>query len=404
MRKGFTLVEIIVVITIFSIVSVVTLNAFLTAFKSEQRSNIENAVLQDARYIMETISSEIQNGTIDYEEYFNQCVIGKSCPNVDFKDGGASDYGTNYGYYNWQFYFGGYQDDTTTSNTDGFGTICQSSDGTEYDNPNPLCVTGALSFSEDYNVGQNPSFSRDAGGNAQVGDATIIENGSALCVNGNYQLFVDNGTNIQTKSSNVECSDVDTSTLSFLTMNELYLINEDGNKKTILAREQIGSGADSDYALSKIELDKTDQLTSNSSGLELSYPIYGFKCAADYICTGKDSPIDANGLSPSQTEVTVLRNDPYSVEKGENFFADFVPISPLRVNVKSLKFIISPIEDPYLSYAEPDQDKRQPMVTILIEIEPSKSLKLPFFSPNFSLKLQTTVSAGVTSAIPLSED
>jgi hypothetical protein len=130
--------------------------------------------------------------------------------------------------------------------------------------------------------------------------------------------------------------------------------------------------------------------------------VYGFTCLTGYICNS-NSLFDTVGLSEPtiHTTDTFNRDDFYTYTAAKNIYDDFVPISPLRVNIKTLKFIVSPIEDPYKAYSEPGTERIQPKVTIILEIEPSKRFKLPFFSPNFNLKLQTTVTAGVTTEVPL---
>ena len=80
-KKGFTVLEVLITVSIFSILAIITVSAYLSSFKSEQRAKVENQVIQDARYILNTLSKEISTNYIDYEEYFNQCVIQGTCPN-----------------------------------------------------------------------------------------------------------------------------------------------------------------------------------------------------------------------------------------------------------------------------------------------------------------------------------
>jgi prepilin-type N-terminal cleavage/methylation domain-containing protein len=409
-REAFTLIEVLIVMFIFSIVSLVAITAFLTMFRVGQRATIENAIIEDARYIMDSIITEINNGSIDYEEYFSQCVMSDTCPKpgletFDFS-GDYEDYGQNQGMYAWQFKYGGKQSsDGPTALDDGYGGICQTAillgDGRFKDYPHEDCITGPLTFSDDTDTGQNPNYNWI--------DKTYIES-NALCSNdsGNagYKTFENTSTppGTETKESFNKCDEGGSTNdfyknLASYMVDEIYLINAEGNQKTILIREAINSR--NDYALSKIEMIKNDEPElelddGDPKHEERSLPLFKFTCAEGYACS------ESSGTIPK-------RND-FLYEDGENIFLDAVPISPLKVNVKNLQFIIFPLEDPHRAFAEVRHDfgsdqeptvQIQPQVTILLEVEPSDQFRLPFISNNFNLKLQTTVSAGVVGEIPI---
>ena len=78
----------------------------------------------------------------------------------------------------------------------------------------------------------------------------------------------------------------------------------------------------------------------------------------------------------------------------------FVPISPSRSNISSLKFLIAPLEDPRKAFAETTPDiQQQPHVTILLTIEPSV-LALQNFSGDIpSITLQTTITSRVYNEV-----
>jgi prepilin-type N-terminal cleavage/methylation domain-containing protein len=402
-KKGFTLVEVIVVLTIFGIVGLVSVTTFLTAFRMGQRTAIQNSLLDDARYIMNTIAAEIQAGTIDYEEYFNQCVIAQTCPYKEpDPDADLSEYGNNHGYYAWQFKFGGYQTaEESRTNLDGFGNMCQDQFRQEWDYPhidevNPLpspdsttCITGPLSFSDDIDMGQNP----------HNGDGSIVDGSeaSAFCKEV-YQGFTDiPGNTINTIPSN-DCRNDYQEYLNTYAVNELYLINEAGDKKTILLAESIN---ESDKVLSKVEMIKAIQAEDDIR----SYPLAAFTCDQSYNCTAKSKAFEEDDSFRYDTLLAVPdRLDSYD-ENYDNIYDNFVPISPLRVNVKNLRFIVSPIEDPRRAFGETDPNiQMQPQVTILMELEPSSAFKFPFISDNFNLKLQSTVTAGVLKEVPIISD
>lgn len=380
-RKGFTLLEVIIVLGIFSIVSVISLDAYFSSFQSQQRSNLQNKAIQDARFILGTIIEEVSNSQIDYEEYFNQCVILGSCPIEsileDVEDLDEKFYGVNHGYYSWQFFNSGVQSETDLTRRDGFGSLCQGAGTTIYRIPNDGCLSSSLSFSEDSNTGVNP--------NTPSLDITEVDNrkddASSICsdfsINGFGTIL---GDNIITFPSQLDCS-----LISSNLFNELYLLNESGNK-VILGKKLIG---DSNYALAKIELEPVEIEIIDSE-----YPITGYQCLAKYICTKTISNITTTDeISAIETELKTADRSNLYTDTESNIYSNFVPISPLSVNVKNLQFFINPIEDPYKAYRE--TGLTHPTVTIILELEPSTKFKLPFFSPNFNLKLQTSVATAI---------
>jgi prepilin-type N-terminal cleavage/methylation domain-containing protein len=387
MRKGYSLLELLVAISIFGIVSTITTNAYITSFKAEQRSQLQNSIMLDAKYIMDLLTEEIQTGSIDYEEYFNQCVINGTCPQDDLLENIPDDivdqetkiFGNNFGIYDWQFFYSGTT--TPTSNDiDGYGDRCQQDTGggaTIYLRiPDVDCDTGALPFAEDAPTGVNPqTFVEDP--NEQSLIDSRKESASAFCAT-TYQNF--DGTD---GVSNKTCP-AGALSLDNFTFNELYLINKDQNKKTIIGREQI---TDSDYAVSLIRLtEKEDPGSENNV-----YPIKIFECESGYECTNTtNNGTFIDGVPDNYQLNTPNRFDFYNYLNGKNIFKDFVPISPLKVNVKRLSFLIAPLDNPSLAYRESIQI--YPQVTIILEVEPSNTFRLPFFSKNFNLKLQKTVS------------
>lgn len=399
MKKGFTLIEVLIVLSIFSVVSLVAVDTFLTTFRISQRTNIENTIIDDARYILANLSREIQTNTIDFEEYFSQCVIQGWCPTEDLSNKTSpGSFGMNYGYYNWQFFYGGAA--KPDGETHGYGSRCQVDADTYDEFPNPDCATGSLAFSEDSNTGVNPNAIKNEG---------LYDAANAFCVTdgqGLFQRFTFTpgvGIDVDSPNSPKNCG---TSTGAFdyedpssYVVTELYLINESGTQKTIIGREQIEAN---DYVVSKVKLDKGPQATSDATDPETNLPLFAFTCAENYVCTWIRDEIDELGLGHNADESfsVVDRTDFYNVS--DDIFSDFVPISPLRVNIKSLKFIVSPAEDPYRAFAEDDPIiLSQPQVTILLELEPSESLRLPFISDQFSLKFQTTVTSNVISPVPI---
>ena len=92
-KKGFTLVEVIIASSIFSIVSLIGVTVFINVTRIQKKLELENAIYEDGRFMMERMAREIRKNTIDYEEYYHQSALN---------DGG--DYGKLNGCYAQQFY------------------------------------------------------------------------------------------------------------------------------------------------------------------------------------------------------------------------------------------------------------------------------------------------------------
>jgi prepilin-type N-terminal cleavage/methylation domain-containing protein len=380
-KKGFTLLEVIIVLGIFSMVSIVSVDTYINGFRTEQRASLQNKVMQDARLILNLISQEISQSQIDYDEYFNQCVILGACPIENFETGELDEdenlfYGQNHGYYSWQFYHGGYTSEDETAE-DGFGSLCEITPDARVRLPDDNCSI-PLGFSEDSNTGVNPA-------NNDLTDTSGVNQASAFCANNNFKLFGTNENLIEEvlrHSSQQTCSGPLPRVFS-----ELYLLNSSSNRKIILGRGQLGDAEGvSNYAVKRIELEPIDIETDENT----NYPVTIYGCASEYSCTGRtDEVVTTDDGVVLEEEVNVLpRNALYT--ETTNIYHNLVPISPLSVNVVDLRFIITPEEDPYRAYREVGLG--HPKVTIILEVEPSTRFRMPFFSDRFNLKLQTTVA------------
>lgn len=83
--NGFTLLEMVVAVSIFSIAVLVLMQIFLATAKSQQKSSAILRVQAEARYAMEVISRQIRSGYLDYDYYAGPLVL------VDSDSNGISD-------------------------------------------------------------------------------------------------------------------------------------------------------------------------------------------------------------------------------------------------------------------------------------------------------------------------
>lgn len=68
-KKGFTLVEMLVVLAVFSVVTVVIVDIFMMASRAQKRTLVVQRIQADARYSMEAMAREIKMDMIDYDFY-----------------------------------------------------------------------------------------------------------------------------------------------------------------------------------------------------------------------------------------------------------------------------------------------------------------------------------------------
>ena len=373
-KKGISLVEVLIAVSLFAIVSVIATTSLFDIVKNEKRSSLKNALYSDLRAIMQTLTYEIQNGTIDYEEYYNYNVIQKQgSPGAS----GEAYYGLYYGVYGSRFYDPGRSlGGGATSNPHDLGVECS------YPKPLPAgeeCEV-VYTLSLDLNSGQHPYTG--------LADASA----DAFCDDGWVPGCLHSGETDQ-----------------------LFLIDNTGTKKTILARKKITGN---DYAIGMVKMEGRDL---DQNGL-----VDTFSCMEGYKCFGgadnRDelaavlfdgySDLLVSLLGAVSIEYIIADSDfPISVpQKGDldNAFlgtdgaidpnSQFMPITPLRSNIKNLKFIVTPLEDPYKAYSEVDMQKH-PSVTILLTIDLSEEAKKDFPGDFEPLTVQTTVSAGVIGKI-----
>lgn len=360
-KKGFTLIEVLIATSIFTMAAVMASTILVNVVQLEKKGSIQNAVYQDLRILMQQLSNEVQNGTIDYEEYYNMKVIqgNEALDSTKF-------YGINYGVYSSRFYDPGKRiDKEDATNPKDLGVQCS------YPDPLPDGEDCEIYFtnSNDLNTGQNPyNDNNQAAANAFC-DAAL----------------------------NVACN------ANFNTVDELYLIDHTGTKKTIIGLKTMNALNEKSLAIVRMEGRDFDQ-----NGI-----VDIFSCTEEFSCfveeqvqkiyneikysfiqekgvnVGQDY-LKQNNVSLPQKSDLAKQFDPKSTQ--------FIPISPKSINIKNLTFIINPVENPYLAYAEKSV-QTHPSVTILITFNLADEVAKSYPGTFPDLTLQTTVAAGVVGKI-----
>jgi len=364
-KKGITLVETLISIALFGTLAVISTGIMMDVINLEKKSSIYDVLYEDSRILLQQITNEIQGGAIDYEEYYNQKVIGSKY------------YGVNYGAYASRFFDPGKSiTDPNTQNPDNLGIECS------YPKPAPANLEDCEIFytlSSDLSTGQNP-FQCKIGGLDSNPAAS-----NALC-----DSPFDNKC---AGTSNV--------------VDELYLIDNTGTKKTIIARKKTVS--DSDYGIAIVRM--------NGFDLDQNGIVDTFSCGNEFNCFGKkdseknDLATDLKpafyGADSAERKAFIQNNNitvPLKADLSTTYLSafstsSFVPLTPLKATITDLKFIINPIEDPYRAFAETSV-QQHPTVTIIMTIDLSSTQKAKFSGSFTPITIESTISAGMIGQVP----
>lgn len=344
-KRAYTLVEILIAVSLFATVGMISITIFINITRIQTQLALENAIYEDARFMMERISRSIRNNAIDYEEYFNKSI---STANL---------YGELFGCYAAQFYNPGTtKPGNLTINPGDLGAHCN--DTTFYTGQS--CVVYKPSI--DLNTGKYPYLGAPlllglppANSNAFC-PAYPPAFGAPACTPSNDNM-----------------------------VHELYLINADGTTKTIFALKKVHTSPD-EFALAMVEKDGED---ANHDGITEKWN----GCTGNTYCCDPDYDCNSSGDTLEQSLASGAAADIY---KG------FVPISPLRTTVTRLDLLVTPGEDPRKAFAEIDV-VMQPRVVITLEVEPTAAqvalVGYPAGVPAPSIVLQTTVSSRIQSEV-----
>ncbi len=355
--RGFTLIEVLIAASIFAIIGVLATTIYVNMSRDRQRITSRNLLYDDAQFVLDQLTRQITSNTIDYEEYYNQLVIGGNP-------------GMNFGHYASTFY-------TKLDPKDKPTEDC--SDLTKGNNKK-LCT----------NTGRNP-----ATGN-------FPESANAFYASG------------QTPPAGVFCGDQLGGFQPFYTVSkyhacvkQLFLINGDANRKTMIAPELIEWGNATkerpSYVLSQATMVSTESDDEKTALGKI------FTCPTT-ACTGKGVVKDfVNFTTPPQGSKDI--SYPSSKDLGappatliaDAYLKDYIPFTPSRIDIKDIKFYIAPVEDPHKAFAEANEGTgqktniHQPTVTIVLTVQPISNVKYDTKHP--VLTVQTTVTPGQFSEI-----
>ena len=97
-NKGFTIVELMVSLSVLTLLSLGTAEIYLNYTASTRDLKAANLIYEEARFLMEKLVKEVRQGAIDYEQYYNK--------NLNIPINGGT-YGDDYCHYDRFFYDNG---------------------------------------------------------------------------------------------------------------------------------------------------------------------------------------------------------------------------------------------------------------------------------------------------------
>lgn len=340
-NKAYTLVEILIAVSLFAVVGMISLSIFINVTRIQAQLALENAIYEDARFMMERLARAIRNNAIDYEEYFNKAVNANNL------------YGELFGCYAAQFYNPGTTRPVDLTIIPGYlGAYCN--DTTPY--TGQPCVVFKPSI--DLNTGMYPYYGAPVGAAASNAFCPVYLYAKP-CAPSNENL-----------------------------LHQLYLISPDGKYKTYFAQKKVNN-APVEYALAMVEKEGED---TNNDGITEKWT--GCASGSKPLCC--KSRYDCAGWVPLTLEQSLTSGATAEIYKG------FIPISPLRTTVTRLDFLITPGEDPRKAFSEP-ASVTQPRVVVTIEVKPNAQqlTSIGDVDGNLvpSIVLQTTVSSRIQSEV-----
>ncbi|MFA6271802.1 MAG: type II secretion system protein [Patescibacteria group bacterium] len=172
---GYSLMEMVVVLAVFSMTALMAVNLFVTITNIQRQVRNVQAVQSDARFVMESVIREAQIGTIDYEFYRGHCegtagegidnyiscesnsdCAGNSCVSIDLSNGPADILVTRDQENKQVLYRLNGQDMEVCSNSSFYRNRCSVNDNWQVVTPEKVIVTGfslyIFPFSDPYST------------------------------------------------------------------------------------------------------------------------------------------------------------------------------------------------------------------------------------------------------------
>lgn len=314
MKKALSLVEVLVSVSIFGLMSLFLVNIFINNIDQSQNTKKYNTYLNEARFIRQNLNDFLIDKKIDYEQYFQLCVQqpsrNETCPILGFNNKEGVKFGENIGLYKYQYYDFGVKPNGAP---DDLSTVCQDNNGNVLHMPNNNCDTIYL-----------PSADKITG---------KYLNSNAICATNFLIPSINNG--VVRQALNLNCADN-------YQFTELYLKDETDNKYIIAQKFYNGKSFLSISKQGDLLIDTIDFNGQNLPDIQGDY---------SPILIREKENIDENSL-----------------------YAHSVPFSSFNFNVDNLIFEFGPYEDPDLAFNELSENQLMaPFVKIKFTLKANES-------------------------------
>ncbi|QQR54821.1 prepilin-type N-terminal cleavage/methylation domain-containing protein [Candidatus Peregrinibacteria bacterium] len=265
--RAFTLVEVLITLTLFAVIAVVTLTLLVNGLRSARKIQAQVYLYTEAQALMDKIARDLEHSTLDYELYYSREVAG---------DAGWDS--PEYGAYAQSFFHpgtGGQLAGPYSGVPSYYGANCADGGLHPEDCPGeiPIYAEG------DEDTGVHPFPGIEAFGYSAD---PVAMNAFCRGNNGLGALF---------------CRG-----LGIPFTEELFLVNNTGDERILYVRELL-EGSTTEYGLSRLVMRGTD---SDNNGLEDTWT-----CAENYVCedlgvNGQAVP-DADDFAPlTSSNLSVL--------------------------------------------------------------------------------------------------
>lgn len=261
--RAFTLIEVLLTLTIFAVVAMISVNLLVNGLRSAKRIQAQVYLYSEAQALMDQIARDVQSNTVDYEAYYSRNVL----EDVSWDT-------PTYGYYGQSFFdpgTGGNAPGPYVDVNDWYGATCPSDTSLLYPDscPGETPVYSQL----DFDTGAHPfdGIADDYPSDYNTDDPTYM---NAFC----------QGTAASPDHGSSTCADAG---VPFT--NELILVNGAGDTRIIFVKEPFDDSP-TEYGLSRLVMSGTD---TNNDGIEDHW-----ECASGYSCSDPAVLADFMPLSP----------------------------------------------------------------------------------------------------------
>jgi prepilin-type N-terminal cleavage/methylation domain-containing protein len=333
---GYTFVELMVAISIFSMVMVIVASIAINFNASQQRERARNLVIEETQFLMSRITEAIRVNAIDYAEYYSNYTL-------DPAEYARIVYANHPREYDWHFYY------------------------------LPTCETGEI-HGQNFGLDETDCDRLGASGNLDLGK---FDTGAD-----------DDNTNDDFTLSALKSIIPGLPEWPPQRQLELYLIDSNGTKKTIFRR--VGNGEDDDTDGTADEDQGSYWLPGADGNIDGGERLAMLEAVATRDID--NDPYQYKDFEPGED----FKEDDTDIEIDND---DFVPITPKNIDIVDLQFFISPLDDPRKAFAEgTDADRVQPHVTVLLTTRAGAGLR-GMNAGDTPLTLQATVSSRILTPV-----